>query len=119
MKIRAFLIMGIILSAYLLWGSAADGFAEDYVVGVDDVLQIRVLQPEVMTQDATIAPDASISSRVSTVVAEGLCASGCTWRAALSTVSAGAKKSSTSMSSSALASPASKNRESRPNPHAR
>jgi hypothetical protein len=45
------------------------------------------------------APEASMSSRVMTLMAEGLSASGWTCRLALSTVSAGAKNISSSSSS--------------------
>ncbi len=39
----------------------AEGSIFDYVIGIDDIITINVLQPEKLTSESTVAPDGSVS----------------------------------------------------------
>ena len=55
----------VILMAVLLVSNTASTFAqnkpEEYTVGVDDVLDIKVLKPEELSNTVTVAPDGAIT----------------------------------------------------------
>src|SRR5688572_16270804 len=64
MKKNVFLTVAFVLAASVLFSplvSAADEKSEEYKVGVGDVLEISVLQPDQFITNVTVAPDGYIT----------------------------------------------------------
>lgn len=60
---KGFLILSIFTTLFLSLptGSFAQNKGTEYTVGIDDILEIRVLKPEQLSNSVTVAPDGSIT----------------------------------------------------------
>jgi len=58
---KRFSAFSIYLITFLLLVFTIDGFAERYTLGVGDILQVKIIQPEQFTMDSTVSPGGEIS----------------------------------------------------------
>ena len=61
MKKSRLLLMIFLVSCMLIFPLSSNSQAEEYIVGVHDVIKISVLQPEKLDSTVTVAPDGMIS----------------------------------------------------------
>ena len=60
-RLFLFLVITSVLLTFALPARAEEAKKTGYAVGIDDVLDINVLQPEVLATSVTVAPDGSIA----------------------------------------------------------